>query len=60
MERTLAENYEGLMARRARYTPLKRVATAEDVAETMLGLIEGNGFVTGQIVVIDGGFTAVT
>ena len=60
MERTLAENYEGLMARRARYTPLKRVATAEDVAETMLGLIEGNRFVTGHIVVIDGGFTAVT
>ena len=60
MERTLAENYEGLMARRARYTPLKRVATPEDVAETMLGLIEGNKFVTGHIVVIDGGFTAVT
>lgn len=60
MERTLAGNYEGLMARRARYTPLKRVATAEDVAETMLGLIEGNRFVTGHIVVIDGGFTAVT
>ena len=60
MERTLTENYDGLMARRARYTPLKRVATAEDVAETMLGLIEGNRFVTGHIVVIDGGFTAVT
>ena len=60
MERTLAENYDGLMARRARYTPLKRVATADDVAETMLGLIEGNKFVTGHIVVIDGGFTAVT
>ena len=25
MKRTLAENYEGLMARRAKYTPLKRV-----------------------------------
>ena len=60
MERTLAENYDGLMARRARYTPLKRVATADDVAETMLGLIEGNRFVTGHIVVIDGGFAAVT
>ena len=60
MERTLAENYDGLMARRARYTPLKRVATADDVAETMLGLIEGNKFVTGHIVVIDGGFAAVT
>ncbi len=60
MERTLAENYEGLMARRARYTPLKRVATPEDVAEAMLGLVQGNRFVTGQVVVIDGGFAAVT
>ena len=60
MERTLAENYEGLMARRARYTPLKRVATAGDVAETVLSLVESNKFVTGHIVVIDGGFTAVT
>ena len=60
MERTLADNYEGLMARRARYTPLKRVATAEDVAETVLGLVGGNRFVTGHIVVVDGGFTAVT
>ena len=60
MERTLADNYEGLMARRARYTPLKRVATAEDVAETVLGLVAGNRFVTGHIVVVDGGFTAVT
>lgn len=60
MERTLADNYEGLMGRRAKYTPLKRVATAEDVAETMLNLIDGNKFVTGHIIVIDGGFTAVT
>ncbi len=60
MERTLAENYEGLMARRARYTPLKRVATAEDVAETVLSLVVSNKFVTGHIVVIDGGFAAVT
>lgn len=60
MQRTLEENYDGLMARRAKYTPLKRVATAEDVAETMLSLIDGNKFVTGQIVVIDGGFTSTT
>ena len=60
MERTLAENYDGLMARRAKYTPLKRCATTRDVAEVMLSLIESNRFVTGQIVVVDGGFTAVT
>src|ERR671927_939225 len=36
MERMLGENYRGLMDRRARMTPLRRCATAEDVAETML------------------------
>jgi 3-oxoacyl-[acyl-carrier protein] reductase len=60
MKRTLAENYDGLMARRAKYTPLKRCCTAEDVAETMMSLILGNRFVTGEIVVIDGGFASTT
>ena len=60
MERMLGENYEGLMARRARATPLKRCATAEDVAETMLNLIESNRFVTGEVIVIDGGFASST
>ncbi|OGQ80549.1 MAG: short-chain dehydrogenase [Deltaproteobacteria bacterium RIFCSPLOWO2_12_FULL_60_19] len=60
MKRTLAENYDGLMARRAKYTPLKRCCTADDVAETMMTLISGNRFVTGEIVVIDGGFSSTT
>ncbi len=58
MKRMLGDRYEDLMARRARLTPLKRVATADDVAETMLSLVEGNRFVTGEIVVIDGGFSS--
>ena len=60
MKRTLAENYDGLMARRAKYTPLKRCCTAEDVAETMMSLILGNRFVTGEIIIIDGGFSSTT
>jgi 3-oxoacyl-[acyl-carrier protein] reductase len=60
MRRTLAENYDGLMARRARYTPLKRCCTADDVADTMLSLITGNRFVTGEIIIIDGGFSSTT
>ncbi len=60
MKRTLAENYEGLMARRARYTPLKRNVTAEDVAETMVNMIVSNKFVTGEIIIIDGGFAHST
>ncbi len=60
MHRTLGENYEGLMARRARYTPLKRCVTADEVAETMLSLIVSNRFVTGEIIIVDGGFSSTT
>jgi 3-oxoacyl-[acyl-carrier protein] reductase len=58
MQRTLGENYERLMERRARATPLKRCVTAEDVAETVTSLILSNPFVNGQIIVIDGGYTS--
>jgi len=60
MKRMLKDKYEDLMGKRAKATPLKRVVTAEDVAETMMSLIESNRFVTGEIIVIDGGFTAST
>jgi 3-oxoacyl-[acyl-carrier protein] reductase len=60
MQRMLKDKYEDLMAKRAKATPLKRCVTADDVAETMMSLVEGNRFVTGEIVVIDGGFTAST
>jgi 3-oxoacyl-[acyl-carrier protein] reductase len=60
MKRTLAENYEGLMARRAKYTPLKRCCTEDDVADSMLSLILHNRFVTGEIVIVDGGFSSTT
>jgi 3-oxoacyl-[acyl-carrier protein] reductase len=60
MVRMLGDNYDKLMERRAKQTPLGRCCTAEDVAESMLALIENNHFVTGQIVVVDGGFTSVT
>jgi 3-oxoacyl-[acyl-carrier protein] reductase len=60
MERTLAENYEGLMARRAKYTPLKRCCTEDDVADSMLSLILHNRFVTGEIIIVDGGFSSTT
>jgi 3-oxoacyl-[acyl-carrier protein] reductase len=60
MQRMLKDKYEDLMGKRAKATPLKRCVTADDVAETMMSLILGNRFVTGEIVVIDGGFTAST
>ncbi len=60
MQRMLKDKYEDLMGKRAKATPLKRCVTADDVAETMMTLIQGNRFVTGEIIVIDGGFTAST
>ena len=60
MERMLGDNYDRLMERRARMTPLKRCVTADDVAQSMLSLIAGNRFVTGEIVVVDGGFSSST
>ena len=60
MKRMLGDKYEELMARRAKLTPLKRVVTADDVADSVLSLIEGNRFVTGEIVVVDGGFSSST
>jgi 3-oxoacyl-[acyl-carrier protein] reductase len=60
MKRTLAENYDGLMARRAKYTPLKRCCTEDDVADSMLSLILHNRFVTGEIIIVDGGFSSAT
>ncbi|MSQ70605.1 MAG: SDR family oxidoreductase [Betaproteobacteria bacterium] len=60
MERMLKDKYRDLMDRRAKQTPLKRCVTADDVAETMMTLIQANRFVTGEIIVIDGGFASST
>jgi 3-oxoacyl-[acyl-carrier protein] reductase len=60
MERMLGENYDRLMERRAKATPLQRCVTADDVAETMMSLINSNRFVNGEIIVIDGGFANTT
>jgi 3-oxoacyl-[acyl-carrier protein] reductase len=60
MKRMLKDKYDELMGKRAKTTPLKRVVTADDVAETMMSLILSNRFVTGEVIVIDGGFSSST
>lgn len=60
MKRMLTDKYDDLMGKRAKATPLKRVVTADDVAETMMSLIQSNRFVTGEVIVIDGGFASST
>ncbi len=60
MERMLGERYDDLMGRRAKMTPLRRVVTADDVGETIVNLLVRNKMVTGEVVVIDGGFASST
>ena len=51
----LGAAYEPVKQQTAERTPLKRVASPEDVAQAVLSLIAGADFVTGQTVVVDGG-----
>lgn len=60
MEWMLGDNYEKLMTRRAKSTPLKRCVTMNDVAEVVLTLINHMKFVTGETIVVDGGFARTT
>jgi 3-oxoacyl-[acyl-carrier protein] reductase len=60
MERMLGDNYGKLMEQRARQTPLRRCVTAEDVADAVMSLIRGSKGVSGVILTVDGGFSAVT
>ncbi len=52
----LAENYneqeENMLIER---TPLKRIGSPEDIAETIRFLVEGSDFITGEIIKVDGG-----
>lgn len=60
MEHALGDNYQRLMERRANQTPLRRCVTPDEVAVTIVNLITSNPMVNGEIVVIDGGFSATT
>jgi len=39
-------------------TPMRRIADPDDIAQAILSLIAGNDFITGQIMIVDGGMTA--
>ena len=60
MQRMLGDNYERLMDRRAKATPLQRCVTVDDVADVVLAIIESMPFVTGETIVVDGGFAKTT
>jgi len=60
MERTLGDDYQRLMERRAKLTPLGANVTLDHVAESIYALATGHPFVTGETIVVDGGYTATT
>ncbi len=51
------EQYEGLKKMFSEQTPLGHVVTPDDVADTIVSLITGSDYVTGQLVTLDSGFT---
>jgi len=57
LARTGEAGYESYRDAVAGMTPLKRVCRPEDIAQVVLGFIEGADMVTGQTLVVDGGMT---
>ncbi|MCH7579539.1 MAG: SDR family oxidoreductase [Chloroflexi bacterium] len=55
LKQGLGDFFEPAKQRTAQQTPLGRVSTPEDVAQVVLGFIEGADFVTGQTTIVDGG-----
>lgn len=60
MKDQLGDDYDRLMERRAKQTPLHKVASNEDVAETVFAVATSMNLVTGQLIPVDGGFTSKT
>jgi 3-oxoacyl-[acyl-carrier protein] reductase len=50
-------NYQQVIKQAAAGYPLQRVASPEDIAGAILGLITGGDFVTGQTLIVDGGLS---
>jgi len=49
--------YQQVIAQASAGYPLQRIATPDDVAGAILGLITGGDFVTGQTLIVDGGLS---
>ena len=50
-----AGQYQAFAEKNANATPLGRIASPEDIADAIIWLIEGAGFITGETIAVDGG-----
>ncbi len=50
-------DYNQVVTKAASLYPLKRVASPEDIAAAILGIVTGGDFVTGQTLIVDGGLS---
>lgn len=57
MSQHFGTNYQQVIANASSSFPLQRIATPEDIAGAILGLITGGDFVTGQTLLVDGGLS---
>lgn len=51
------DDYDQMVDRASANFPLRRIATPEDVAAAIVGLVTGGDFVTGQTLIVDGGLS---
>lgn len=56
-QRGLGDAYEATKKRFERTLPLGRVCTPEDVADAILSIVTGSDMVTGQTLIVDGGWS---
>jgi 3-oxoacyl-[acyl-carrier protein] reductase len=57
MSEHYGENYQQVIAQASAGYPLRRIATPDEIAAAILGLITGGDFVTGQTLIVDGGLS---
>jgi 3-oxoacyl-[acyl-carrier protein] reductase len=57
MSQHFGADYQQVISKAASGFPLQRIATPDDIAGAVLGLITGGDFVTGQTLMVDGGLS---
>jgi 3-oxoacyl-[acyl-carrier protein] reductase len=59
MSQHYGADYQEVIAKASAGYPLRRIATPDDIAGAVLGLITGGDFVTGQTLIVDGGLSLI-